>query len=171
MLVPLLAIALVALAVAAIAGAVLSGGDDGSSSSSNTPATTPAKKKEPPAKKKSKAEKPKKSETPAAPAPSGDESSYDPARGAQLNSQGFDLMGQGNYDAAIPVLRQAVDSFPPGTSDVNYAYALFNLGKSLRLAGQYDEAVKVLEQRLKIPNQTETVQRELDLAKQQSSEK
>jgi len=171
MLVPLLAIALVALAVAAIAGAVLSGGDDGSSSSSNTPATTPAKKKEPPAKKKSKAEKPKKSETPAAPAPSGDESSYDPARGAQLNSQGFALMNQGDYDGAIPVLQQAVKSFPPGTSDVNYAYALFNLGKSLRLAGRYDEAVKVLEQRLKIPNQTETVQRELDLAKQQSSEK
>ena len=69
------------------------------------------------------------------------------------------------------MLQQAVKSFPPGTSDVNYAYALFNLGKSLRLAGRYDEAVKVLEQRLKIPNQTETVQRELDLAKQQSSEK
>jgi tetratricopeptide (TPR) repeat protein len=79
-------------------------------------------------------------------------------------------MNQGNYDQAIPVLQEAVKAFPPGTSDLNYAYALFNLGKSLRLAGRYDEAIKVLEQRLKIPNQTETVQRELDLAKQQSGQ-
>ena len=79
---------------------------------------------------------------------------YDSARGAQLNSQGFALMNQGDYDEAIPVLQQAVKSFPPGTSDLNYAYALFNLGKSLRLAGRPDEAIPVLEQRLKIPNQT-----------------
>ena len=79
-------------------------------------------------------------------------------------------MNQGDYDAAIPVLQQAVKSFPPGTSDLNYAYALFNLGKSLRLAGRYDEAIQILEQRLKIPNQTGTVQRELELAKQQAGQ-
>ncbi len=78
-------------------------------------------------------------------------------------------MGQGDYEGAIPVLQQAVDSFPPGTDDINYAYALFNLGKSLRKAGRFDEAIPVLEQRLEIPNQTETVQRELDLAKQRST--
>ena len=79
-------------------------------------------------------------------------------------------MNQGRYDEAVPVLQQAVDSFPEGTTDLNYAYALFNLGKSLRLAGRYDEAISVLEQRLKIPNQTDTVQRELDLAKQQAGQ-
>ena len=68
-------------------------------------------------------------------------------------------MSQGRYDEAIPILQQAVESFPPGTADLNYAYALFNLGKSLRLVGRYDEAIPVLEQRLKIPNQTETVRR------------
>ena len=68
------------------------------------------------------------------------------------------------------MLQQAVKSFPPGTSDLNYAYALFNLGKSLRLAGRPDEAIPVLEQRLKIPNQTGTVQQELELAKQQAGE-
>jgi tetratricopeptide (TPR) repeat protein len=169
----LLAIALIALAAAAIAGAVLSGGDDGSSQSGNNSPAAPAKKKpaEPKKKPKAKKEKPEKSEEPAAPAPSGEEgTSYDTARGAQLNSQGFDLMNQGDYDGAIPVLQQAVKSFPPGTSDVNYAYALFNLGKSLRLARRYDEAIQVLEQRLKIPNQSDTVQRELDLAKQQAGE-
>jgi eukaryotic-like serine/threonine-protein kinase len=175
LLVPVLAIALIALAGAAIAGAVLSGGDDNSSSSSNTP-STPVKKKEPAKKEpaKKKAEKPKKEKAAApapAPAPAEDNStSYDPARGAQLNSEGFALMNQGNYDAAIPKLQEAVDSFPPGTADVNYAYALFNLGKSLRLAGRYDEAISVLEQRLKINNQTGTVQRELDLAKQQAGQ-
>ena len=108
---------------------------------------------------------------PAAPAPAEeDTTSYDPARGAALNSQGFNLMNRGDYDGAIPVLQQAVKSFPPGTSDLNYAYALFNLGKSLRLAGRPDEAIPILEQRLKIPNQTETVQRELDLAKQEAGE-
>jgi serine/threonine-protein kinase len=171
LLVPLLAIALVALAAAAIAGAVLSGGDDGSSSGTNTPAAT-AKKKEPKAKKEPKQQKENsnQSEESAAPAPSGDESGYDPARGAQLNSQGFDLMNQGDYDGAIPVLQQAVKSFPPGTSDLNYAYALFNLGKALRLAGRPDEAIPILEQRLKIPNQTGTVRRELELAKQQAGQ-
>jgi hypothetical protein len=41
---------------------------------------------------------------------------------------------------------------------------------ALRLAGRPDEAVPILEQRLKIPNQQDTVQRELDLAKQQAGE-
>jgi serine/threonine-protein kinase len=174
----ILAIALIALAAAAIAGAVLSGGDDDSSPSASNSQPAPAKKKPAePKKKKPTAKKktPKQAEEPAAPAApapsSGEETtSYDPARGAQLNSQGFDLMNQGDYDGAVTVLQQAVKSFPPGTDDLNYAYALFNLGKSLRLAGRYDEAITVLEQRLKIPNQTDTVQRELDLAKQQAGE-
>jgi eukaryotic-like serine/threonine-protein kinase len=170
----ILAIALIGLAAAAIAGGVLSGGgDDNGSPAADNPAP-PAKKKpaEPKKKPKAKKEKPKKAEEPAAsaPAPADDGGSYDPARGAELNRQGFDMMNAGDYAGAIPVLQEAVDSFPPGTDDVNYAYALFNLGKSLRKAGRYDEAVSVLEQRLKIPNQTATVQRELDLAKQRSSE-
>ena len=132
----------------------------GSSQSADNPPAAPAKKKpvKPKKEPKAKKEKPKRAEEQAA-APSDDGTSYDPALGAQLNSQGYSLMNQGNYAAAIPVLQRAVKSFPPGTSDLNYAYALFNLGKSLRLARRYDEAISVLEQRLKIPNQTDTVQR------------
>ena len=169
----ILAIALIALAAAAIVGAVLSGGGDGSSSSSGAgnPATPakqqPAEKKKEP---KAKQDKPQKSEQAAPPASGGESTSGDPARGAQLNSQGFALMNQGKYDDAVPVLQEAVKAFPSGTSDVNYAYALFNLGKSLRLAGRPDEAIPYLEQRLKIPNQTATVRRELELAKQQAGE-
>ncbi len=169
-----LAAIFVVLAVATIAGAVLSGGDDGGSSPSsadNTPAKPKAdankKKKDPAAK-----EEPKEPAA-AAPAPAedqGDSGSYDEARGAELNVQGFNLMKSGDYEGAIPVLQEAVDSFPPGTENVNYAYALFNLGKSLRLAGRPDEAIPILEQRLKIPNQTETVQAELDQAKRDAGQ-
>jgi len=168
-----LAAVFIALAVATIAGAVLSGGDDeGSSppSADNTPARPNAdanKEKEPKAKKEPK-------EKAAAPAPAedeqGDSGSYDEERGAALNDEGFRLMGAGDYDGAIPVLQEAVNSFPPGTTDLNYAYALFNLGKSLRLAGRPDEAIKVLEQRLKINNQTDEVQAELDQAKRDAGE-
>ena len=79
-------------------------------------------------------------------------------------------MNQGRYAEAIPILQQAVESFPKGTTDLNYAYALYNLGRSLRLSGQPDEAIPILEQRLKIPNQTETVRRELELAKQEAKQ-
>jgi tetratricopeptide (TPR) repeat protein len=92
-----------------------------------------------------------------------------PAEGARLNNQGFQLMSEGRYDEAIPVLQQAVNSFPSGTTDLNYAYALFNLGQSLRLAGRPDEAIPILEQRLQIPNQTGVVRRELELARRDAA--
>jgi tetratricopeptide (TPR) repeat protein len=92
-----------------------------------------------------------------------------PAEGVRLNNQGFQLMSEGRYDEAIPILQQAVNSFPPGTTDLNYAYALFNLGQSLRLAGRPDEAIPILEQRLQIPNQTGVVRRELELARRDAA--
>jgi tetratricopeptide (TPR) repeat protein len=164
----------IALAVATIAGAVLSGGDDedpGSSAADRTPAE-PAKpsKKEPKAKKKSKQEEPAATPAPQEEEPQEQPASYDPGQGAELNAEGFELMQQGSYDEAIPVLQQAVESFPEGTTDLNYAYSLYNLGRSLRLAGRPDEAIPILEQRLQIPNQTDTVQQELDLARQQAGE-
>jgi eukaryotic-like serine/threonine-protein kinase len=163
-----LAAVFIALALAIIAGAVLSGGDDEGSSPSSAD-RTPAE----PAKPDKKKKEPKAKEEPAAAAPApaeepADSGGYDEARGAQLNEQGFILMGSGQYDEAIPVLQQAVDSFPPDTTDVNYAYALFNLGKSLREAGRPDEAIPILERRLEIPNQQGTVRRELELARQQA---
>ena len=83
----------------------------------------------------------------------------------ELNDRGYDLMQAGDYDGAIPLLEQAVAAYPEGSQELTYAYALYNLGRSLRLAGRPDEAVPVLERRLRIPNQTETVQRELDAAR------
>jgi serine/threonine protein kinase len=93
---------------------------------------------------------------------SGATSSTDPAT---LNDEGYALIQEGRYTDAIPVLRHAVASFPAGTTDLTYAYALYNLGHALRLAGRPDEAIPILERRLQIPDQTATVQAELDAAR------
>ncbi|HEY1357323.1 MAG TPA: tetratricopeptide repeat protein, partial [Thermoleophilaceae bacterium] len=109
---------------------------------------------------------PKPAPGPAAkPAPPPPQTASAPADGASLNSQGFRLMSAGRYAEAVPVLRKAVAAFPSGSTDLDYAYALFNLGKSLRLAGRPAEAIPVLERRLRIPNQTDVVKRELDQAR------
>jgi eukaryotic-like serine/threonine-protein kinase len=101
---------------------------------------------------------------PAAAAPSASPSNS-AAPGAQLNAEGYSLIQQGRYAEAIPVLRRAVASFGQETTDLNFAYALFNLGHALRMAGLPGAAIPILEQRLQIPDQTETVQAELDAAR------
>ena len=85
--------------------------------------------------------------------------------GAALNEQGYALIQAGEYDAAVPVLEEAVASYPEGTEDITYAYALFNLGNALRLSGRPEEAIPVLERRLEYPDQTATVERELEAAR------
>jgi len=65
----------------------------------------------------------------------------------------------------VPVLRRAVDAFPSGSTQLEYAFALYNLGRSLRLSGRPGEAVPILEQRLRFPNQRATVERELEAAR------
>jgi hypothetical protein len=58
-----------------------------------------------------------------------------------------------------------VAAFPEGSSDLTLAYALYNLGRSLRLAGRPDEAIPVLERRLQFNNQRGAVSRELAAAR------
>jgi tetratricopeptide (TPR) repeat protein len=79
-----------------------------------------------------------------------------------LEARGHQLMLDGNYSAALPVLRQAVNSASPNS--LTYAYALYDYGRTLLLAGDPKDAVKVLYQRLQIPNQTGAVRQELQLA-------
>ena len=102
----------------------------------------------------------------APPEPSGS----DPAGGAALNEQGFAMIQAGEYEAAVPVLEEAVRSFPEGTSDLDYAYSLYNLGNALRLSGRPEEAIPVLERRLEIPNQEGEVRKELEAAYAEAGE-
>ena len=91
------------------------------------------------------------------------------AEGGRLNDQGKALIDSGSYDEAVPVLERSVRAFPAGTTDIRYAYALFNLGHALRLAGRPADAVVVLEERLKNPDQSATVERELEAARAEAA--
>ena len=93
---------------------------------------------------------------------------YYPAGGRRLNDQAFSLMQQGRYTEAVPILRQAVTLFSPSSHDLYYAYALFNLGKSLNRSGNPKQAIRYLEERLTWTDQRETVQAELDLARRRA---
>jgi serine/threonine protein kinase len=97
------------------------------------------------------------SSTPNASAPSGGSPDA-------LEARGHALMEAGQYAQAIPILRQAVASAPH--SSLTYAYALYDLGRSLRLAGDPAAAIPILQARLQIPNQTDVVRQELTLAMQ-----
>jgi tetratricopeptide (TPR) repeat protein len=74
-------------------------------------------------------------------------------------------MNAGRYDEAVRVLERAVAAFPADSTELTYAYALYNLGRSLRLAGRPDEAIPILERRLRFPNQRGVVKRELAAAR------
>ena len=86
----------------------------------------------------------------------------------QLQLTGHDQMLAGNYRTAISTLRKAVAAADPGS--LTYAYGLYDLGRSLVLAGDPGGAVPILEARLKIPNQTGVVQQELNQALQASGQ-
>jgi len=113
-------------------------------------------------------EEPEAAETSEAEPPPAAEGSSE--SGAALNEQGYAMIQAGEYEAAVPVLEEAVASYPEGSEDLGYAYALFNLGNALRLSGRPDEAIPILEQRLQIPNQTSTVEQELEAARAEAGE-
>jgi eukaryotic-like serine/threonine-protein kinase len=96
--------------------------------------------------------------------------SVDPARGVQLNDQGFVMMQRGDFANAVPILQQAVAAWPQDSGDLRYAYALFNLGKALNRSGRAAEAIPYLEKRLLWDDQRATVQAELDLARKNAGE-
>jgi len=80
-----------------------------------------------------------------------------------LEARGHDLMMAGQYQQAIGFLRQAVASAP--SSSLTYAYALYDLGRALRLDGQTASALAVLGERLQIDNQRPVVEEEIALAR------
>jgi serine/threonine-protein kinase len=179
-LLPVLAL-LVAIALAAGAVLAFTGGSD-STKHAAAPAKKHAKKQKQP--KAAQQQAPATSQpSAAAPAPtqqptSGGYAVPQPAgtsasEGARLNAQGKSLSDSGDYKGAIATLEEAARAFPAGTTaagDIQYAYTLFNLGHALVQAGRPADAVPVLEERMKNPDQRATVQAELDAARQAAAQ-
>ena len=165
--------ALSALALVALVIALSSGNDDDGQPAAGVPGQAAKEAKE------TKAAKEPKAAEPAAPAPAPvtavpePKGKGDTAKADQLHLAGYAALQAGDYDKAIKLNTKAIEAFPEGTTwetDINYAYALYSLGRALRLAGRPDEAIPVLEARAGIPNQTVTVQQELDLARAAAGE-
>jgi tetratricopeptide (TPR) repeat protein len=97
----------------------------------------------------------------------------------QLEAHGHSLMESGQYASAIPVLQQAIEATkeqpttcaqPSSQNCLTYAFALYDLGRALRLNGDAAAAVPILKQRLQINNQHATVAQELALAQNTASQ-
>jgi eukaryotic-like serine/threonine-protein kinase len=154
--VPLLVAMAAAVVLVAAAVIALGGGDDGGN---------PA----PPAERRADAPRTATAEQEAAPEPSQPaepepETPAPTASGSDLNAEGFELMQAGRYAEAVPVLQRAVAAWPEDSQDIEYAYALFNLGKSLTESGNPAAGIPYLEKRLTFKDQRGTVMRELKRA-------
>jgi hypothetical protein len=106
----------------------------------------------------------------APPAPSPSALAGEPT---QLQAEGHQLLGEERYGAAIAHLRAAMARsgesparcLEPNTEAcLTYAYALFDLGRALRLQGDRSGAVAALDERLRINDQRGAVQEELSRA-------
>ena len=144
----------------AIAGTIGSGGQSAGRSASVQREASAATHKTAPAPAKPAAPKPKTSTTTVTGTPAA--ATTAPPTADTLEARGHQLLSEGDYNAAVPVLRQAVNAASPGS--LTYAYALYDYGKALLLAGDPKDAVTVLYQRLQIPNQTGAVRQELQSA-------
>ena len=186
-LIPLLALLALAL-VAGVAALTLLGGGDGGNDSSSSEPTAAEKKQERAERRREREARAQQEETPAEapatpapapaePAPAEPESGYEipqptgssDAEAAQLQLQGHQML-ESDPEGAIPVLERSVKTFEPGTDALELQFAYFSLGKALRLAGRPEDAIPVLELRLKHPNQKSTVQAELDRARAAAEE-
>jgi tetratricopeptide (TPR) repeat protein len=159
--------ALVGLLFAAIVlAALLSGGGDGGN---DKPVTGDKQKSSKPATKKKAATAPAAVTTPqqtTSPTPQAEQP--DAGRAAELNAQGFGLMNAGRHSEAVAPLQGAYEACKGSDALDPCGFALFNYGRSLRLSGNPDQAVPVLEERIaRFPdNQRGTVEQELQLARE-----
>jgi hypothetical protein len=95
----------------------------------------------------------------------------------ELDARGHQLLLAGQYHDAVPALERAMLATgqqlgqclePTTNACLTYAYALYDLGRALRLGGDPAAAVPILERRLLIDNQRPTVAAELSLAREQT---
>jgi hypothetical protein len=97
-----------------------------------------------------------------------------PATASKLDLEGHRLLADGRYAAAIDVLTGALRASgqsparcaqPTTEACLTFAYALYDLGRALRLNGNPSAAIPVLNRRLGIDNQRSVVRHELELAR------
>ena len=72
------------------------------------------------------------STTPTETTPSG---GPDSARASRLNDRGYALLQSGYAAGAVPILQQAAAAFPADSTELNHAFALFNLARQGPCAG------------------------------------
>jgi serine/threonine-protein kinase len=164
--------ALAALAVVAGAAIAIAAGSGGNDRTPSQPTTHAAAK--------TAKTKPKAKSQPSAAATTQAQQTESQAQQAQaaalaqtddpvaLNNSGYSLILQGNAPAAVTPLQRAVNAFraQQRTGQIEYAYALYNLGNALRLSGRPAEAIPYLEERLRISNYKRgVVQKELQTAR------
>jgi hypothetical protein len=98
------------------------------------------------------------------------------SRATQLQAEGHQLLAEGRYAAAASDLRKAIVASGGSTSRcqepsseacIAYAYALYDLGRTLQLQHDPGAAVPILNQRLRIDNQRSTVQAQLRSARKE----
>jgi hypothetical protein len=91
-----------------------------------------------------------------------------------MQARGHELLSEGDYPQAISQLRAALTASggtvvgcaePATEACLTYAYALYDLGRALRLDGQTASALAVLGERLQIDNQRPVVETEIALAR------
>ena len=73
----------------------------------------------------------------------------------------------------MPLLQQSVHGFRTlgRTGEIDYAFALYNLGTALRAVGDPGDAIPLLEERLQVSNYKRgVVQQELALARAQAGQ-
>jgi tRNA A-37 threonylcarbamoyl transferase component Bud32/tetratricopeptide (TPR) repeat protein len=155
--------ALGGLALAAGAVALLAGGGERPAARS-TPAATGGKRAPTAAAARSRPAQTRTASAPAA-APASAPPAVPADDPATLNDRGFALMKQGRYGEAIAPLQRAVDGACGPGAGLTCAYALYNLGRSLRLSGRPAEAIPILQRRLQFADQRGAVQLELDQAR------
>jgi serine/threonine-protein kinase len=162
--IPVVGLVLVLLVVAGAISALSNGGED--------KAVAPVAATKKPAPKK-KAQTTQSQTTPAQTQTTQSQSQTTPAPAGgdpgQMQLQAHNLINQGKYDEAIALDKQIVAKGP--STGLTYAYALYDLGHALRLAGRPDEAIPVLQERMKIDNQRETVKAELKQAQKDAKGK
>ncbi|MBV9837884.1 MAG: serine/threonine protein kinase [Solirubrobacterales bacterium] len=147
------ALALAALAAVALALGVLAGANQGSQ--------RPARVALSPRHALAVPQRPTPRATPT-PEPKPRPAAAAPPTADLLEARGHELMLDGQYEQAIPALRQAIQAADPAS--LTYGYALYDLGRSLVLSGDPRAAIPILEQRLRIPDQTPVVQQMLNQA-------